>query len=195
MVLIISQVIVYVLSFTNRDILIGFYLIPNLVLEGQVWRFISFLAVPPQTNPIFALFFWYMFYMMGNALENQWGTFRYNLYFLIGYLATIAVSFLIPNQPSSNAFLQGSVFLAFAFLYPDFQILIFFILPVRIKWLALIAWIGYLYSLVAGDWLTRLLVLASISNFLLFFGFGHIASYKDWKKANGGSSTASGGKS
>ena len=182
LVLIISQVIVYILSFTNRDILIGFYLIPNLVLEGQVWRFISFLAVPPLTNPLFAFFFWYMFYMMGNALENQWGVFRYNLYFLIGYLATVAVSFLIPDQPSSNAFLQGSVFLAFAFLFPDFQLLIFFILPVRIKWLALITWIGYLFVLIFGDWLSRLLVLASISNFLLFFGSDILQRIKTGKR-------------
>lgn len=168
--LIILQVIVYVLSFTNREILNGFYLSGNLVLQGQIWRLISFLAVPPVSNPILAFFFWYMFYLMGSALENQWGMFRYNLYFFIGYLATIAVSFLVPDQPASNAFLQGSVFLAFAFLYPDFQILILFIIPVKIKWLALLTWIIYLYTLILGDWLSRLLVLASITNFLVFFG-------------------------
>jgi hypothetical protein len=169
LILIIIQVIVYVLSFANREILIGFYLIPELVLKGQVWRLISFLAVPPISHPLLAFFFWYMFYLMGSALENQWGTFRYNVYFFIGYVATLVAAFLFPQVPASNGFLQGSVFLAFAFLYPDFQLLIFFILPVKIKWLALITWIGYFYVLLFGPWPHKALVLASICNFLIFF--------------------------
>ena len=111
-----------------------------------------------------------MFYLMGNALEGHWGAFRYNLFLLIGYLVTVAVTFLFPFPAATNIFIGGSVFLAFAWLYPDFQIYIFFILPVKIKWLALLTWIGYGYELLVGSWHTRLLVVASISNFLLFFG-------------------------
>ncbi|HSE40549.1 MAG TPA: rhomboid family intramembrane serine protease [Acidobacteriota bacterium] len=182
-ILIILQVIVYVLSFANKDILIGFYLIPELVLQGQIWRLISFLAVPPITNPIFAFFFWYMFYLMGTALENHWGTFRYNVYFFIGYIATVAVSFLIPGIPSSNGFLQASVFLAFAYLYPDFQILIFFLFPVKIKWLALLTWIGYLYTLIfVKEMLPKLLVVASIMNFLVFFASDIVQRIKTGKR-------------
>jgi len=92
------------------------------------------------------------------------------MFLLIGIVATIAVSFLQPAAPSSNLFLQGSVFLAFAFLFPDFVLNLFFILPVKIKWLALVAWIGYLVQFLRGDWSDRLLVLASVGNFLLFFG-------------------------
>jgi hypothetical protein len=145
-------------------------LIPERVLAGEVWRLVTFLVVPPVTNLIFAFFFWYLFYLMGTALERHWGVFRYNVYLLIGYIATVAVSFLTPDMPSSNGYLQASVFLAFAFLYPDFVLHLFFILPVKIKWLALLTWIGYVLALVFGGWLTRLLVLASVCNFLLFFG-------------------------
>ena len=167
--LIFLQVAAYVLSISRLEILQGLYLIPRLVLEGQIWRLFTFLAVPPITNPIFAFFFWYLFYLMGTALENHWGTFRYNIYLVIGYIATVAVSFLVPDSLSTNLFLQGSVFLAFAFLYPDFVMYLFFILPVKIKWLALLTWIGYFFTLVFGSWSSRLLVLASICNFLLFF--------------------------
>ncbi len=145
-------------------------LIPAKVLEGEVWRLVTFLAVPPLTHPIFAPFFWYLFWLMGTALERHWGAFRYNLYLLVGYVATVAVSFLIPDAPSSNAFLQGSVFLAFAFLNPDFELSIFFVLPVKIKWLALLTWLGYAWVVLFGDWLSKLLVVASVLNFLLFFG-------------------------
>ena len=107
---------------------------------------------------------------MGNSLEGHWGAFRYNIFLLVGYVVTVAVSFLFPFQAATNIFIAGSVFLAFAYLYPDFQLYIFFILPVKIKWLALLTWIGYAYQILTGSWSTRLLVIASITNYLLFFG-------------------------
>ncbi|MCI0411205.1 hypothetical protein L0222_00215 [bacterium] len=169
LVLILAQVSVYIISKPQPEILNAFHLLPGLVLQGQVWRLLSFLAVPPVTNPIFAFFFWYLFYLMGNSLEHYWGTFRYNVFLLVGYLATVAAAFLFPEAQASNGFLQGSVFLAFAFLNPDFVLYIFFILPVKIKWLALLTWLSYGYILITGAWNIKLLVLASICNFLLFF--------------------------
>jgi hypothetical protein len=168
--LIVGQVMFYLFDMSGRFILERVVLIPDRVLAGEWWRLITFLFIPPPMNPIFAFFAWYLFYLMGSALEGRWGSFRYNLFLLIGYIVTVAVTFLFPYSAATNIFIGGSVFLAFAYLYPDFQLYIFFILPVRIKWLALITWIGYAYELLVGSWLTRVLVLASISNFLLFFG-------------------------
>lgn len=174
--LIICQILVYGLVYAPgkpdqlADIHWSLLLIPERVLAGEGWRLITFLAVPPLGNIICALFFWYLFYLMGTALENHWGTFRYNVYLLVGYVATVAASFLAPNEPSSNAFMQGSVFLAFAFLYPDFELYIFFLLPVKIKWFARLTWLSYGIVMIVGDWLMRALVLASVCNFLLFFG-------------------------
>ncbi len=168
--LILGQVLFFVFAMSGRFMLERVVLIPSSVVAGEWWRLITFLFIPPLTNPIFAFFAWYLFYLMGTALEGHWGAFRYNLFLLIGYLVTVAVSFLFPYYPATNIFIGGSVFLAFAYLYPDFQLYIFFILPVKIKWLALITWIGYAYQILVGSWSTRLLVLASISNYLLFFG-------------------------
>jgi len=168
--LVIGQVVFFVLHLSGRFLLDRVVLIPALVLAGEWWRLITFLFIPPLTNPIFAFFAWYLFYLMGGALEGNWGAFRYNLFLFAGYLITVAVSFLMPMYEVTNLFLGGSVFLAFAFLYPDFQIYVFFILPVKMKWLALLTWIGYAYQFMVGTWSTRLLVLASVSNFLLFFG-------------------------
>ena len=104
-----------------------------------------------------------MFHLFGTTLEQQWGTFKYNL-FLVGRLSRerrggVLGSFVLQQQlgpemnetlklasiTATNGFLYGSVFLAFARLYPDFTLNLFFILPIRIKWLALITWIGYAY--------------------------------------------------
>ncbi len=168
--LIIGQVIFFLFVLSGRFILDRVVLVPEFVRAGEWWRLITFLFIPPLTNPIFAFFAWYLFYLMGSALEGHWGAFRYNLFLLTGYLVTVAVTFLFPYSAATNIFIGGSVFLAFAYLYPDFQLYILFILPVKIKWLALITWIGYVYEMIVGSWHTRLLVLASISNFFLFFG-------------------------
>ncbi|MBA4391070.1 MAG: hypothetical protein C0399_09040 [Syntrophus sp. (in: bacteria)] len=168
--LIIGQAVLFVLDLSGKFDLASVVLIPVLVRGGEWWRLISFIFIPPATHPLFMIFAWYLFYLMGNALEEHWGAFRFNLFLLVGYIVTVAVSFLFPLYPATNIFIAGSVFLAFAFLYPDFEILIFFILPVKMKWLALLTGIGYAYQVIVGPWPTRLVVLASIANFLLFFG-------------------------
>jgi hypothetical protein len=168
--LIAGQALFYIFALSGRFMLDRVVLIPDYVISGEWWRLITFLFIPPSSSPIFIFFAWYMFYLMGSALEGHWGAFRYNLYLLVGYVVTVAVTFLFPSSIATNVFIAGSVFLAFAFLYPEFQIYIFFILPVKIKWLALLTWIGYAYKLILGTWIERMLVLASISNFLLFFG-------------------------
>ncbi len=168
--LIVGQIAAYVLSLTQPNYADRLTLVPELVLAGQFWRLFTFVVYPPITNPIFALFAWYLLHLMGDALEQQWGAFRYNVYLLIGYFATVAAAFVVPREPGTNAYLLGSIFLAFATLFPNFELSIFFLFPVKVKYLALLTWIGYIYQAVFGDWDARLLVLAAVANYLLFFG-------------------------
>lgn len=148
----------------------GFFLIPANVMDGEVWRLVTFVFLPPG-HSIWAIFGIYLFWLMGTALEGQWGTVRYNLYLLIAVLATIVAAFCLSNgEPATNMFITTSVFLAFAYLFPDFTLSIYFILPIKVKWLALVTWIWYAIELAGGDWPRRAYVLASVSNFLLFFG-------------------------
>ncbi len=151
-------------------VLDGFLLDPAKVMEGEVWRLVTFVFLPPGFG-ILAIFGIYLFWLMGTALEGQWGTLRYNFYVLIAVLATIVAAFLLPNGgPATNMFIDSSVFLAFAYLFPNFTLSIYFILPVRIKWFALLTWLSYALILVTGGWSARAYVLASVLNFLLFFG-------------------------
>lgn len=169
-ILIFGQVAVFVASNAGWLEIGNVLLIPERVLMGEWRRLATFLFIPPDVHPVFLIFAWLFYYFMGTALESHWGEFRYNLFIFIGVSATIAVSFLNPFLPAGNAFIGGSIFLAFAFLYPDFVIYIFFILPVRIKWVAIITWATYILGLIFGSWQTRLEILASVSNLLLFFG-------------------------
>jgi hypothetical protein len=179
--LIAGQVLAYVADsipggMQRASVLENIRLMPDKVMQGEVWRLVTFLFDPPVSNLFFAFFFWYLFYLMGTSLESVWGNFRYNVYLAIGYLASISVAMMfwftfgMAGQTASNAFLYGSVFLAFARLYPDFELLLFFILPVKIKWLALLTWIMYAWSFLTGTWLDQLLIVAAVLNYLLFFG-------------------------
>ncbi len=149
-------------------------LLPAAVYAGEAWRLVTYLFRPPGAGTgalaiVLIAFAWYIFYLMGAALEHYWGAFRYNAFIGLGWLLTTAVAFLTPGAYASNLFLAGSVFLAFAHLNPDFELLIFFILPVKIKWLALLLWLRYAYVAAVGGWSDRLMVLAATGNFLVFF--------------------------
>ncbi len=148
---------------------------PGLVEQGQWWRLFTFILLPPPFSPtllgyLFLIFGWWLFYFMGSALEHDWGAFRFNAYLLFGYALTVGLSFLTPGALVTNLFLAGSVFLAFAYLNPTFELVIFFILPVQIRWLALITWACYAYSFVTGNGAARLQIAAATGNFFLFFG-------------------------
>lgn len=175
--LVAGQVMVLAFAMFGRpEIVRVIGLLPVAVLDGQWWRVVSFLFVPPVSlagfdalDAMFLAFAWYLFYMMGSALEQHWGVFRFNLFIGLGWFLTVGASFLSPGSYATNLFLAGSVFLAFAFLNPDFEMLLFFILPVKIKWLALIQWIFYGIEFARGPGAVRLAVLASVGNFLIFF--------------------------
>ena len=157
-------------------------LIPAKVLDGEVWRVITYLIQPFNLHPLFIIFSWYLFYLWGSALESIWGTFRFNLFLLVGFVASVAASFLRPEMAATNAYLYGTVFLAFARFYPDFIINIFFILPIKIKWLAFFTWLGYAMAFAGGEYVDQVLILASIANYILFFWRDHLNKVRDHRR-------------
>lgn len=178
--LIAGQVIVFIAQYLQPDgqvnLIERLQLDPSKVYAGEVWRLITFMLIAPlQQYPIFVIFFWYLLYMMGSALEQAWSVFRFNIYTALSYFGTVGAAFLAEVLwPGTGVgvgdYLYGSIFLAFARLFPDFEFLLFFILPVKVKWLALIQWIGFAFNFATGDWFIRLTVLAATGNFFLFFG-------------------------
>ena len=149
---------------------------PGALFAGEWWRLVTFMFVVPLPPPnslfgfVFLAFGWYLFYLMGNALEAHWGAFRFNLFLFCSYALTIAFSFATPRYEVTNLFILGSVFIAFAFLNPDFELVLFFILPVKIKWLALISIVLGAYRFVVGGASIRLQTAAAAITFFLFFG-------------------------
>lgn len=187
-VLVAGMVAVAVLSAADPKLGGLLELVPARVFRGEVWRLVTFLFTPAVgigLDPVSILFFamYVMFlHTMGSALEATWGTARYNLFVLLSWLASLAAALLgwlvVPDGAvGSNLFLYASIFLAFAWLFPDYEILLFFVLPVKVKWLALVAvaatvWqfaVG-LANFTAGGWLACVLILAAHANLALFLG-------------------------
>lgn len=141
-----------------------------LISQGEYWRVISFIFIPPSGAPLLSLLSWYILYLMGSNLEHYWGALHYNLYILLAVILTNIVSYIFKVPVRTNYYLQSSIFLAFAFLNGDFQVRLMFFIPVKIKWIAIATWIIYLWSFIFGNIVGRLLLTASLTNFFIFFG-------------------------
>ena len=155
----------------------------NAVWAGQLWRVLSFLILPPAASPFFLLFSLYFFCLMGNGLESQWGTSKFTLFYTVGALGTIIGSLF--TGFATNQYLNLSLFLAFAAIYPNYTVMVFFILPVKVKYLALLDVLLYLYLFFQIGWPERVALLLSLANVLLFFSpdiFRHIRDYFAYRK-------------
>ncbi len=140
----------------------------DLILQGQIWRLISFVIMPPAASIIFIIFVLYMFYLFGKSLEDHWGSFKLNVYYLIGIIGTIIGGFITGS--ATNLYINLSLFLAFAVIYPDYKIMVFFVLPVKVKYLAYIDAGFFVFSLILFPVDSKVACVFSIINFLLFFG-------------------------
>lgn len=136
------------------------------ILRGEVWRVISFIFIPPNSSPLFIIFSLYFYWMIGTGLQNQWGSLRFNLFYLCGVVCSAVAGFI--TGATTNVYLNMSLFLAFALIYPDFQVLLL-VLPIKVKWLALIDLVMLLLMLLSGSWADRLALAMSMANLVLFF--------------------------
>ncbi len=150
------------------------YFSPYHILRGEIWRLVTFIIIPGSTS-ILALIFFYFYYMIGRTVEAQWGPGKFTIYFFSGVLLTVIYGFLVYfifriNLAVSAQFIYLSLFFTFATLYPDMQVLLFFIIPIKIKWLAIVDAVFFLYSIVTGSFPGNLLPIVAVLNYLIFCG-------------------------
>ena len=182
--IIVAYVIGYVLYLTGSVEFIS--LNPYYIARGQVWRVITWLLVPPGPPSIFTIIMLYFYYQIGSVLERTWGAFRYNVYIFSGILFTIigAVGlYLISTLNGADGLTAGtlistgfstyyinlSIFLAFATTYPNVQVLLFFVIPVRMKWMAYVDVVILAYQFIISGTAGRIAIVMSLLNFIVFF--------------------------
>ncbi len=168
---IISVLVFAIANFVNSNIYSMLALIPYKVLQGEVWRLVTFIFVTP-TSLLFAIFAFYFYYLAGVELEREWGSFKFNMYYFIGMISVIIVSFLT-NSVATGVFLNLSLFLAYAKLYPDTEVMVYFIIPVKIKYLGYFNWfliiLNFIKYTLNGDLGSALIVIVPVVNYLMFF--------------------------
>lgn len=166
---------------------------PYAIIHGQVWRLVTWILIPPDSsNLFFVLLMLYFYYSLGTSLERTWGTYRYNVYIFSGMLFTIIGSFLMMGYcylvrpadmvaygPSvffsavsplfSTYYVNMSIFLAFAATFPEVQVLLMFIIPIKVKVLGIIYGVMIIANFIQGSAYSRFAMAASLFNFVVFW--------------------------
>lgn len=180
--IVMGNVAVFLLDMVSRGTfsqILAFY--PSLILKGQVWRLVTFVFVPMNLGSIWFIFSTMLYFFLGNALERHWGSTRFSVFYLLGVVLNIITGFVLyfaAGQPyalqtANMYYVNMSLFFAFATLYPDTQFLIYFIIPIKVKW---IAWLDAaffvfdIFSYISGGMpVYALMPIVGILNYLIFF--------------------------
>lgn len=198
-VLVACYAVGYVLRLIDRSNTLILYLTldPYAILHGQVWRLFTWILIPPSSSNIFfTLIMLYFYCSIGTTLERTWGTYRYNVYLFQGMLFTIAGSFLLMgyhylfdadiialmSQQQLEAFflynslfyfstyyINMSIFLGFAATFPEAQVLLMFLIPIKVKWLGIIYGVMLLFEFFQMGVDGKFAIAASLLNFIVFF--------------------------
>lgn len=170
MVVVIGNALVWLLD----QFSVGFSLssalsfVPYYILRGEVWRLVTFIFVPENNSLFFLAISLYFYYWIGSILERQWGTTKFTVFYLLGLVLNIIAGFIIylilpyPVATISMYYVNLSLFFSFATLYGDMQVLLFFVIPIKVKWLA---WFDA--ALFAFDIIRSLLQIPTIGMFAL----------------------------
>ena len=161
--------LVFVLARLNPQFVQMLDLDRSAILHGQVWRLVTYIFIPTTNSPIWIVFVLLFLWFIGEGLERAWGAFRLNLFYLIGMIGTTIAAFFFGSN-FSNTMLNASLFFAFARFYPEEVIYVFFVLPVKVKWLAWISAALLLFGFVTSPNAYRMAVIASLANYIIFFG-------------------------
>lgn len=176
-------ILAYLLNRLNPNLINHIYLEPYLIIhEGQVWRLVSWLLIPPSSLSIWTIIMLFFYYSIGTSLENMWGAFRYNLYIFFGILMTIVGSFFLyfitggvptqliePGATYSTYYICLSLFLGYAMSFPDMRVMLYFFIPIKMKWMALVYIAFSAIEFINGGWVTRTAILFSLASVILYF--------------------------
>jgi len=139
------------------------------IMNGEIWRLFTFLLIPASKNFLFLIFELSILVMCADGLESEWGTFKLTVYYAVGAFSNILVALMMPDVQFSSYFIYMSLFLGFATIFPDYEILLFLILPVKIKYLAMISGGFMLYNLAFAPIYVKIAIALTVGNYLLFF--------------------------
>lgn len=178
---VIGNILVYVVGLmdTTKTFYQLLYFNPAAFLHGQVWRLFTFAIVPTTSGVIWLAISLYFYYFIGSSLEHEWGAGKFTIYYFSGLLLTALYSviwYLITGQAVAVTahYLNLSLFFAFATLWPEQRVLLFFFIPMKMKWLAWIDAAFFAYEIIVyavnGLWGLALVPVVAMLAYLVFCG-------------------------
>lgn len=185
---VIANVAFWLIGAVNPTLMSYLTFNPALILRGQVWRIVTFALYPPSTG-LLAFVAFYFYYMIGNTLEQYWGTPQFNVYFFSGLILSVLYGFIMYfvtgisfNLTAEYVYL--SMFFSFAVLFPDMQVLLFYILPIKIKYLAYLDAALFVLGVFTTPFPANFLPVVAVLNFLIFCGGDLFSSLPKRPSAN-----------
>ena len=173
---VIANAIIWVFGLMDRSgtLISALSFSPYDIMRGQVWRLVTFALIPNSTG-FLALIAFYFYYFIGSTIEREWGSGKFTVYFLTGMILTILYGFVLyfvsgVSYPVTASYIYLSMFFTFATLYPDMQVLLFFFIPIKMKWLGIVNAALFLYSIITTPFPFNLLPVVAVLNYLLFCG-------------------------
>ncbi len=175
--IIVGNALVWLFSMMDTTgTLMGYlYFSPKDILHGQVWRLVTFVLIPESTRLLSFALSLYFYYFIGTTLERQWGQAKFTLYYISGVVFTIVYGFVIyfitgVNCGATATYINLSMFFSFATLFPETRVLLFFIIPIKIKWLAIVDAVFFVIAVLLNSFPMNLLPVVAVLNYLLFCG-------------------------
>ena len=163
--------IVYLMTlFSGNPVLYQFLAFDRtLILHGQIWRLFTYPLTAYNPNLLFMLVTLLCYYSLGRAMENQWGTLRFNIFYFTGVILMDIYSMIFGCR-ADVSYLNLSLFLSYATMYPEASFLLFFIIPIKAWFLALFDLALILFGLITDPFPYNLFPIIALANYFLFFG-------------------------
>ncbi|OOB76853.1 MAG: hypothetical protein BEN19_03695 [Epulopiscium sp. Nuni2H_MBin003] len=172
MYLIFGQVIVFFTAIFNARLIYNFYFSWEAILAGEIWRLVTFIFIPNSFSPLWFMLAAFIYYSIGSQLERVWGTFHFNFYYFISVVSTVIVCILFRINGSIVTYINLSLFLSYATLVPEATFYLYFIIPVKAKYMVYLYFglMGYTILTASHPFSIFCLILASLMGYIIFFG-------------------------
>ena len=208
--IVIAYIVGYILQMVAPNALYLLTLDPYQIIHGQIWRIVTWAIMPPYSLSFFTVINLFFIYSIGSTMERMWGSFRFNMYIFGGMLFCILGAFAIYGIAAvtglfdahiiglpqfsyllsryfTTYYINVSMIMAFAMSMPDSQVLLYFIIPLKMKYFAYFEMFFIVLDLIGGNMLRRCVIILSLINFVIFYFSGRkVKTFKGYSSQNKG---------
>jgi hypothetical protein len=170
MILVCLQVLGYAFARLRPDLTDALVLDASAVLAGEVWRVVTFIAIPLSDSFLMLFVLWFLYYIF-RTLRREWGDFKFSLYFLLAWLGTVCGALAFDACVESFVLIEITFFFAIATLFPNYEVQLFYILPIKMKWITIpVAILMVVQQVFFSTWQMSLCLALACINYICFFG-------------------------